>query len=423
MKRRTFLAAGLAGAAVAGFALRPRNQGGEYSAYFATLNQELRSNGPVQPLMLLDLDRLDINIKVLRDALGGKYFRIVAKSLPSLQLIEYVMEQADTKRAMLFHQPFINALVKKRPDADILLGKPMPVRAAAACYKGLAKTPKFKHEAQLQWLIDTPERLSEYLALAQAQQLRMNINIEIDVGLHRGGVADAATFSRMLALIAANPQHLRFSGLMGYDPHVVKVPSIIASVDELHQQALSSYQAFQQQIQDEQPQLLGPNMTWNAAGSPTYRLYENVANDVISEVSVGSALVKPTDFDLDILQAHVPAAYIATPVLKQMDSLQVPGIEKFSPYLAYWDPNQQQSYFIYGGYWKAKPENPPGLQINSLYGRSTNQEMLNGSRRVGMSVGDYAFLRPTQSEFVFLQFGDLVAVRQGKIVDYWPVLS
>jgi len=38
-------------------------------------------------------------------------------------------------------------------------------------------------------------------------------------------------------------------------------------------------------------------------------------------------------------------------------------------------------------------------------------------------VDDFAFMRPTQSEFVMLQFGDLIMVRGGEIVDAWSVLD
>ncbi|MDD9893526.1 MAG: DSD1 family PLP-dependent enzyme, partial [Gammaproteobacteria bacterium] len=82
-----------------------------------------------------------------------------------------------------------------------------------------------------------------------------------------------------------------------------------------------------------------------------------------------------------------------------------------------------QTFFIYGGYWKAQPENPPGLKTNSMYGRSTNQEMLNGSAAVDLDVGDHVFLRPTQSEHVMLQFGDLLTARGGKLGETWPVFT
>ena len=49
--------------------------------------------------------------------------------------------------------------------------------------------------------------------------------------------------------------------------------------------------------------------------------------------------------------------------------------------------------------------------------------MLNGSKAVVLEVDDYVFYRPTQSESVMLQFGDLALVRGGRIVDFWPVLD
>ena len=62
-------------------------------------------------------------------------YRIVAKSLPSLPLLEAVMDATGSRRLMLFHQPFINQVAAKIPDADVLLGKPMPVAAAATFYR------------------------------------------------------------------------------------------------------------------------------------------------------------------------------------------------------------------------------------------------------------------------------------------------
>ena len=71
----------------------------------------------------------------------------------------------------------------------------------------------------------------------------------------------------------------------------------------------------------------------------------------------------------------------------------------------------------------AELESPSGLQSNGVYGRSSNQEMVNGSETVGLAVEDQVFLRPTQSESVLLQFGDLLAVRGGRIVEMWPVYN
>jgi D-serine deaminase-like pyridoxal phosphate-dependent protein len=54
---------------------------------------------------------------------------------------------------------------------------------------------------------------------------------------------------------------------------------------------------------------------------------------------------------------------------------------------------------------------------------STNQEPVITSDSVDLAVDDYVFLRPTQSEHVMLQFGDLLALRGNEIVDHWPVFQ
>ena len=403
---------------VLAFALRPRDDGGAYDAYFRALNATLRAHGPARPMLVLDLDRLDENIRVLRESIRPpKQFRVVDKSLPSIPLLRYIFERAATNRVMSFHQPFLSQVAAELPASEVLLGKPMPVKSAEQFYADL-RGP-FDADRQLQWLIDTPERLAEYRALAERLGRRFRISVEIDVGLHRGGVQAPATLERMLAAIAAAPTRLEFAGFMGYDPHVAKVPGWARSRASLIQEVRTVYRGHVDYVKQRHPELWSERVTLNGAGSPTYRLYED--DTLLDDLSVGSALVKPTDFDLDTLLPHVPALFIATPVLKAQAAARLPGLDWLSTILDWWNPNLARTFFLYGGYWMARPVAPAGLHNNGLFGRSSNQEMLNGSARVELGVDDYVFLRPTQSEAVMLQFGDLVVVRGGTIVDHWPV--
>ncbi|WAF88559.1 DSD1 family PLP-dependent enzyme [Metapseudomonas otitidis] len=402
--------------------MRPADKGAPYSDYFARLNRELKAQGPMHPVMLIDLDRLDHNIDVVMQSVrrAGKSLRLVEKSLPSPQLLDYIAKRAGTQRLMSFHQPFLNHDAERFPESDILLGKPLPVRAAQLFYE--AHRGPFDPARQLQWLLDTPERLAQYLALAKALNIRMRINIELDVGLHRGGVQDTAGLGRMLELVGANPQHLEFAGFMGYDPFVgMGVPGILGSPEALFAKVMTLYDGFVDYARTQHPTLWRPDLTLNTAGSPSYRMHERERTS--SEVSVGSALLKPTHYDLPSLEEHQPAAYIATPVLKSTGAVRIPALDGKSALFSWWDPNQRETFFIYGGNWMAEPESPKGLQFNGLYGRSSNQEMINGSHAVGLSVDDQVFLRPTQSESILLQFGDLLAVRDGRIVEQWPVYS
>jgi len=241
------------------------------------------------------------------------------------------------------------------------------------------------------------------------------------VGLHRGGLQEPADLKPLLDMIAADPAQLHFAGLMGYDAHVGKIPTIIETRDKSFELACARYRAFQQVLHDNYPQWVTTDTVFNGAGSPTLRLHGDPRSG-LNELSGGSCLVKPADFDLDLLADLQPAVFIATPVLKLMRGSHIPGLGAANALVSGWNPNFEKTYFIYGGLWMARYESPPGLIDNPLYGKSSNQAIVNSSSRVPLAVDDYIFLRPTQSEKVMLEFGDIAVIKRGKLVDWWPVL-
>jgi len=417
MKRRKLLFGGMGLAALGGFglAMRPRESGGPHSPYFSALNTMLRQHGPGHPVMVIDLDRVNRNIDQLVDSVGpDKTYRVVVKSLPSVELVQHVMGRARTRALMLFHQPFINTIAERIPDADVLVGKPMPVSAAETFYKKFDKAPhqKFRPEAQLQWLIDSRDRLLQYQQLAQQLGVNMRLNFEIDVGLHRGGIETPEEAARMIDVIQADPR-LTLSGLMGYEPHLTGMRADLGHPEV--RSVLSVYTGFIDRIRDAGSD--PASLTLNGAGSHTLRIYEK--DRTMNDLSAGSAVVKPMDFDTYHLQDKTPALFIATPILKRYDSLKVPVQPALGKLLSAWDPNRRRLYYIYGGYWKARFVSPAGIP-DPLF-QSTNQEPVTTSHKVDLDVDDYMFLRPTQSEHVMLQFGDLLVTKQSEIVDRWPV--
>jgi D-serine deaminase-like pyridoxal phosphate-dependent protein len=418
MKRRTLIFGALAGALGLGWLLRPREGGADHAPYFEQLSSALDKAGLAKPSLVVDRARLLENVRTLMGHIDGRFhYRIVAKSLPSLPLLDTVMQASGSNRLMLFHQPFVNQVAKRYPQADVLLGKPMPVAAARNFYLQF-DGGDFQPQRQLRWLLDTPERVAQYDELAQSLGQTMQACIELDVGLHRGGVHSDEQLLTMLEMIEASP-HLRFCGFMGYEPHVVKVP--IGEAVTYRDKAMAVYQHYIDLAKGYLGERWPGDVVLNAAGSPTYQLYDR-GDFPMNELAAGSCLVKPTDFDLPTLADHAPASYIATPVLKRLDGLEIPGID-LGVIQSLWNPNRARTFFTYGGYWKAKPESPAGLLNNPLFGRSTNQEMLNGSRNINLEADDWIFLRPTQSEFVFLQFGDIAVYEHGEIGQRWPVFA
>ncbi|MGA6107531.1 alanine racemase [Pseudomonas solani] len=414
MKRRHLLGLGALGA-LGLWAMRPGDQGRPHTAYFADLQSLLKQEGGGVPQLVIDLDRLDANADLLAQRLGKLPLRLVAKSMASNGLLDYLAKRLTTRRFMVFHQPQANQLAQAFPDADLLLGKPLPVAAALAFYQQLPNGLGFDPTRQLTWLIDSPQRLVQYLELAKALQKPMSIALEIDIGLQRGGHPDADNLAQTLRLLADNSTLLQLRGLMGYDAQVAHAPlwtdsqQAFTAANERYAAFIDAARAFPA-IWPRQPLL-------NGAGSLTYPLHAKGPTP-LNEVAVGSALLKPAEFDTPLLASHQSAMWIATPVLKVQRG-PLPYLQQAQGMLEAWNPNRQNAYYLYGGGWPAEPASPAGLAYDGIYGRSPNQERLIGSATTGLGVDDWVFLRPLLSEGLFSGFGQLRLLRHGRLVGTW----
>ncbi|MBP7737632.1 MAG: alanine racemase [Spirochaetes bacterium] len=422
--RRKYLAPGLIIAAVLLLILaKPADHGAPHRPYFAALNADLKNNGTGRPCVIVDLDRLDKNLAILRSVIRPPLrYRIVVKSLPSARLVRYIMDNTGTGSLMVFHQPDCSLLAEQLGGGvDILFGKPMPINAVREFYRTFTGRSGFNPAAQIQWLVDTPERLKQYLAFAREKRISMKINVELDVGLHRGGVTNYADLDAMLGAIASSGGALLFSGFMGYDVYTASAPPFLTTreraVASAFKEMLERYRGFHKHGREKYPGLFRGALTFNSGGSQTYRLFRG--REPINDIAVGSGLVMPVDFDAPLLRDHEEALFIATPVLKKLDGTAIPFLEFLSGPWRLWDPNKEKTFFIYGGGWRASYRSPAGLEDNSLYGRSTNQSIVNGSARTAIGVDDYIFLRPGQSEGIMREFGEITIVRGGKVIDRW----
>ncbi|MCI5069731.1 alanine racemase [Acidovorax sp.] len=419
-RRRVVAAGAFAASGAALLAARPADQGAPHAGEFAAIARALKAAGlAAQPTLVVDRARLRANAaKVQAHAQDHRLaLRLVNKSLPSLRLLDEVGAAAPGARQMVFSLPYLSLVARERPQTDVLLGKPLPA-AAAAAFLAAPPASGFDPTRQLQWLVDSPHRLAQYRDLARGRGQPLRINIEIDVGLHRGGVADEETLRSMLQMVREEPL-LRFAGFMGYDAHTQKIPDIAGARERAHREALATYQRLVDVLRGSplMPQA-GP-LTFNTAGSPTFRLHDG--SGAANEVAVGSAMVLPSDFDTPLLADLEPATWIATPVLKVSDFAAPEGVGALGRLARAWDINHRTAHFIHGGHWLADPVSPPGLSTSVLMGLSSNQQLLIGSGTQALRPDDMVFFRPRQSEAVLQQFGDIAVYERGRIVDQWPV--
>lgn len=409
MKRRGVMLGGgaLLLAGIGGAMLRPQERGAMHSPYFTRLAEALKRAGLMRPTLVIDRQRLAANVAAIRNSVDGAGLplRVVAKSLPAPGLLQAVMTGMGTQRLMVFSADMLLQLLPLHGQADYLMGKPLPASEFARVIDRIGAAAA----GRVQWLIDTPQRLAQYGEVARARGLQWRASLEIDVGLHRGGFADPVELAQVAR--AAPAAGATIAGLMGYDPHVPKMPN----ADKAFAAAQRAYSAMLGALGGDPAAL-----TLNSAGSPTFR--RHCAGTAANELSVGSAFVKPGDFDLADLADLQPAAFIATPVIKASSDQALPGVEALSGALHWWDRNSQRGFFIHGGHWLAKPLSPEGLQYSSLFGRSSNQELLTGSNRITLQPDDTVFLRPDQSEALFLQFGPIAVYDGGAIAERWETL-
>lgn len=307
-RRRLLLGAAIA-APVAALLARPAEQGGPHPAYFERLGRALREAGIAQARMVVDLPRLRANLAAIgrHTARTGMPLRAVLKSLPSLPLMDELARAWNSPRVMAFNAAQLQQLLAARPAAQALLGKPLPVAAAAQVLDALP--PELGRG--IEWLVDTPERLAQYRQLAEHRGQPLRINFEIDVGLHRGGFEDVDALGRALASLRGG-QPLQWRGFMGYDAHVAALPDLpgmrATAWDESQRRWRAAWAAAEAALGPQQREAL----TLNTAGSPTFRLHDG--KGLANEVSVGSAVLLPLDFEKPLLADLQPAAFIATPV-------------------------------------------------------------------------------------------------------------
>jgi D-serine deaminase-like pyridoxal phosphate-dependent protein len=389
--------------------LREKDRGaGGHDPYFAGLQGALKRAGVAQPTLVVDINRLAANIAAVRRALAPTKLalRVVSKSLPAPKLLEAVLAGTGADKLMVFNGVMLDEMAAQHPDADVLLGRPLPAAQVADFVRRHANSGAAA--ARPQWLADSVPRLKQYAEIARAAETPLRINLEIDVGLHRGGLPDLPALGEALDFVAAEPL-MQLSGVMGYDAHVMGAASPPAELARV----MERYGAAVRLIAEKLGGIAG--LTLNTAGSPTYALHG--ADPYATEVAVGSAFVKPTHYDLPTLKEHVPAAFIAEPVLKVMDPAVFPRREDLGDAYAELDPNTRRGFFLYGGYGDAKPVSPAGVRFSKIWG---GRGMLEGSASVELGHDDFVFMRPTESEGVFLQFGDIAVYDGEEISGWWP---
>ena len=401
---------------------------------FVVWNEELRRKAGGRESAIVDLDAIDHNLKLVGRTLGSSIaLRLVAKSLPSVQLLEYMMVTGCTNRIMAFSEGMVRDLLRRfGGDVDILLGRPATVEAATRTFDTLDAQSMGgpNPAASVRWLVDTAVRMQEYATLAGERGVALNVAVEIDVGLRRGGARSNDELLAMLAIIDESPL-LQLTGFMGYEGHVPFTDGT-AQQDEEFRSVQQRYQGFVDAARAAYPSMFDEPLVYNSGGSRTYHYYTDDLDTPVNEVAMGSAFFYPDDFS-NIPETELRrATFLATPVIKRIDPAEVPFVPGLLPGLAETDPNYEVQYVVAAGSFPGEQRYPEGLMVNSLTSTTgdgkgvvnllSNQAEWLGARSVPLEVGDFIFFHPWEGDGV-RWLARLDVFRAGELVDQWPTFQ
>ncbi len=377
--------------------------------YFEQLRDELQRAGHGTPQILIDLDRLDANADAIVKAIGSDRYRIVEKSLPSLELLEYVSGRTGSSRFLVLHLPFVPMLLQRFPLAHVLVGKPQPLAAVKRLVASGAP------HGQVTFLADTRERLGELSGLG----LPLKVAVEIDVGLHRGGVRRPSELGEVLK--GFDGSGLTFAGLLGYDGHVAAAPGgpgvEAAAARKTFSTVQQTYREFIDVLRGDFPALVRDDLVFHSGGTSTFSIYER-EGVVVNDIATGGGMLRPAGYHGPFVGALSPAIFLAAPVLSKSGKLEIPFVTNLAEGLA----DAKHGFTLYGGGWAAEVVWPEGVgfapftadgeNINLI----PNESWMTAPEGLELGPGDWVFHYPRQGDALF-QFEEILLVRDGRLVD------
>jgi D-serine deaminase-like pyridoxal phosphate-dependent protein len=386
-----------------------------HDPYFTRMQSALQRHGDGTPTVVLDLGRVRRNADRLRSLWPKRHaVRLAVKSLPCMPLLESLAAQLETTRFMVFHPAHLAPVFDRFPAADVLFGKPVPLRAVSLALDALSPS----QQRSVRWLADDVSRVEALADLARTRGVTLSVALEIDVGLHRGGLAEPGAL-RALRQHFQGQGPLRFAGLMGYDGHLGRIPWPLQRIPRSHANSMQRYRAVKDALAAE-GFALDETVVFNGGGSLSFMEYRE--SDPTDDLTVGSCLVKPAHFEDARLAELEPAAWIASPVLKRVDRFVAPDGEWLAPLASAVKGLRGPGVYLFGGRFGGAPVSPADLVANLALGDSANQALYQLDRGAPLAVDDWAFFRPDESEATLDRFAYAHAVDEDDSVARWPTL-
>jgi D-serine deaminase-like pyridoxal phosphate-dependent protein len=166
------------------------------------------------PSLLLDADALSANIRCMAAFFAGRHCRL-RPHFKSHKCTRIARLQVDAGAVGITCAKLGEAEVLADAGIeDILIANQIVGRTKMLRLMDLAR------RARPMVAVDSPDNVKMLSEAASSAGIRLRVLVEVDIGMHRCGVAPGEPALELARLVASSPG-LRFEGLQGYEGHAV----------------------------------------------------------------------------------------------------------------------------------------------------------------------------------------------------------
>ncbi|WP_406700450.1 DSD1 family PLP-dependent enzyme [Singulisphaera sp. Ch08] len=345
------------------------------------------------PALLLDLDRFEQNIAKMSEHLKsrGVAWRPHAKAFKT-PAIAHQLRKAGA----------IGVTVAKVSEAEVMAAAGIDDILIAHLVVGPLKTKRLaalQRYADVKATVDHVDHIAPLGEAARICGVTIGILVDVDLGLHRCGVASAADALRLARLVSETPG-LRFDGLMGYEGHTLMIPDRLQKQAAI-QEAIGILLSTKEVVEHEG---LACRII-SAGGSGSYQFTADLPG--ITEIQAGGGIFACQYYtQVCGVEGHWPAlSLLATVVSRPAPDRAILDIGQKSV-SSYRTPPILRDY-----------DNCP------ILGLSAEHAVVEIAPGEDFPIGKKVAVIPGYSDFTFVLHDRVLGHRWGQVEVVWPLLA
>ncbi len=372
------------------------------------------------PLAYVDLDLLEQNIRQViarvrgNEGKTGKCVRLASKSLRCVAITRRILASDPCFQGLMCFTAREVVYMAKQGFDDLLLGYP------AYNEQDIAAIARETAEgAHITLMVDCLEHVEQVEKVARQYGVRLPLCLEVDMSLDVPGLHFGVWRSSLRTAEQARPvvrrivasDHVWLDGLMGYEAQIAGVGDNFVGQTIKNTLVRQLKRRSIREVATRRAALVEMIGSYGVAlrfvnGGGTGSIDSTRAEDVVTEITVGSAFYAPALFDNYRNFRYQPAAGFAIEIVRHP---------------------QPTIYTCLGGGYVAsgsagpeklpQPYLPQGAALEALEGAGEVQTPIRYNGPVALAIGDPIFLRHSKAGELCERFTHLLLVQNGAVVD------